>query len=119
MEHNSGPAGERYAARMLKKLGYKVIARNFRSRFGEIDIIAENRQYIIFVEVKTRKRDSMVSPLEAVTYSKQRKIILTAEAFLRSCPTNLQPRFDVAAVETEQGKIVGWELYENAFFVSF
>lgn len=115
MDHGSGKAGEEYVLRKLKHRGYRLVAQNFHSRFGEIDIIVKNRQYIVFVEVKTREKRSMVSPLEAVTPAKQKKIIFTAELFLTKYVTNLQPRFDVAAVETREGKIVGWEYYENAF----
>lgn len=117
MKVNTGKAGEDYAARQLKKMGYRIIDRNYHSRFGEIDIIAENGRYIVFIEVKTREAGSMVTPIEAVSWHKQQKIIITAQKYLASNPTELQPRLDVAALETKNGRIVGFEYLENAFTV--
>lgn len=111
----TGKAGEDYAAKKLEERGYTVLARNYHSRYGEIDIIAENGAYLVFVEVKARKAGSLAAPLEAVTPQKQRRIILTAQAYLAACPTGKQPRFDVAALTLEKGRVVGWEYIENAF----
>lgn len=115
MDPGTGKAGEAHIAKLLKKNGYRILEKNYHSRFGEIDIIGENGQYIVFVEVKTRERGSMVSPLEAITPAKQRRLILTAETYLGLHPSGLQPRFDAAAVYTENGRIVGEEYLENAF----
>lgn len=115
MDRGSGKAGEEYVCRLLKRRGYRILVQNYRCRFGEIDIIAEKRPYIVFVEVKTREKGSLASPWEAVTPEKQRKIIRTAEWYLSSHPIQLQPRFDVAAVETENGRMTGTEFLENAF----
>lgn len=95
---DEGRAGEDYTADLLATEGFRIVSRNFHSRFGEIDIIAENGQYIIFVEVKTRREGSISSPLEAVTSAKRRKIVRTAQAYLLKNPSGLQPRFDVCAV---------------------
>lgn len=95
---DEGRAGEDYTADLLATEGFRIVSRNFHSRFGEIDIIAENGQYIIFVEVKTRREGSISSPLEAVTSAKRRKIVRTAQAYLLENPSGLQPRFDVCAV---------------------
>ena len=92
--------GERYAAEYLLKKGYKIAARNFRSRFGEIDIVAENADFVAFVEVKTRSRDYISRPSEAVTAAKQRKIIKTAQFYLLRSEKELQPRFDVIEIVT-------------------
>ena len=94
----TGGMGERLTAEFLRKNGFSIIKRNYHCRYGEIDIIAENKEYIIFTEVKTRREDSLVSPVEAVDFRKQRRIILTAEDFLTKYETALQPRFDVAEV---------------------
>ena len=94
----TGGTGEYLTAEFLRKNGYTVVKRNYHCRYGEIDIIAENREYIILTEVKTRREDSLVSPAEAVDLHKQRRIILTAEDFLSKYETALQPRFDVAEV---------------------
>ena len=95
---DEGRAGEDYTADLLATEGFRIVSRNFHSRFGEIDIIAENGQYIIFVEVKTRREGSISSPLEAVTSAKRRKIVRTAQMYLLENPSGLQPRFDVCAV---------------------
>ncbi len=115
MSFDAGKAGEAHIAKLMKKKGYRILEKNYHSRFGEIDIIGENRQYIVFVEVKTRKQNSMVTPWEAITPAKQQRIILTAEAYLASHPTEAQPRFDAAAVYLDGEKILGEEYLENAF----
>ncbi len=94
----TGGMGESLTAEFLRKNGFVIVKRNYHCRYGEIDIIAENKEYIIFTEVKTRREDSLVSPAEAVDAHKQRRIILTAEDFLSKYETELQPRFDVAEV---------------------
>lgn len=112
---NTGRAGEDYAAEWLAFHGYSILARNYHSRFGEIDIIAKDSQYIVFVEVKTRERGAMVSAIQAVTKAKQQKIILTAQKFLQENPTALQPRFDLAAVDTLNYEPLGLQYYANVF----
>ncbi len=96
-----GAMGEVLAARFLRGKGYTLLASNYRCRQGEIDIIAADKQYIAFVEVKTRRSDSLYSPREAVTAQKQRRLIATAMLYLRANPTEKQPRFDVIEVVTE------------------
>ena len=96
----NGALGECYAAEYLLKKGYKIAARNFRSRFGEIDIIAENPDIVAFVEVKTRERHYISRPAEAVTLQKQQKIIKTAQFYLLQNDKGLQPRFDVIEIVT-------------------
>ena len=101
---SSGSAGEVLAARFLRDKGYEIAAVNFHSRFGEIDIIARNAHYIVFVEVKTRDGNSLYAPREAVTVSKQRKIIKTAALYLQTHASDLQPRFDVVEVYTQKAQ---------------
>lgn len=115
MSGGFGKAGEDHIAQWLEAQGYEIVARNFHSRFGEIDIIAKREPYIAFVEVKTRSRGSLVSPFEAITPAKRRKLLATAELFLQQHPTKLQPRFDAAAVHLREGRIVGEEYLENVF----
>ncbi|QAT49601.1 YraN family protein [Caproiciproducens sp. NJN-50] len=98
MNNGLGPLGETYAAEYLRKQGFQILERNYRSRFGEIDIIAENGQYIVFAEVKTRRASSLAEPEEAVTPGKQKKIAKTALLYLQKHPTRLQPRFDVIGI---------------------
>lgn len=93
-----GNSGEELAVRYLESLGYEIVARNFHSRYGEIDIIAKNAEYIAYVEVKTRSINSYGLPREAVTPQKQQKIIKTAYVFESQHPYELQPRFDVIEI---------------------
>ncbi len=115
----TGKSGEDKVASFLRKRGWTLIKRNYSCRFGEIDIIAQNSEYIIFVEVKTRGENSLFSPAEAVDARKQQRIMLTAQDFLSKRFTELQPRFDVAEVTVGQ-KPDGQQSYnlkyiENAF----
>lgn len=115
MDNSSGAVGEQYTAEYLVKNGFEILKRNFHSRFGEIDIIARNAQYLVFTEVKTRESGSLVGPFESITASKQRKIIKTAMFYLQANPTTLQPRFDAAGVATKGGVPVSIQYLENAF----
>lgn len=115
MPRGTGAMGEDYAAQWLQRHGFSIVARNYHSRYGEIDIIAEDGQYILFVEVKTRRDGSMVSPAEALTKKKQDKLLLTAQDYLMKSPSALQPRFDLAAVTTLNGQPLGLQYISNAF----
>lgn len=118
MSRSTGQLGEDYAASLLVQKGYQIVERNYYSRFGEIDIIAQNSKYIIFAEVKTRDENYQVSPLEAVTPGKQKKLYKTALLYLQSHPTGLQPRFDVIGLTTASDSfaVKSAEHIENAFF---
>ncbi len=106
-----GKKGEDLACEFLKKQGFRIIDRNFHSRYGEIDIIAENEQYIIFVEVKLRKStNSLVLAQESVDLSKQKKILKTACEYLQKNISEKQPRFDVIAINSNNINHI-----ENAF----
>lgn len=98
MRSNIGRKGESIAIEYLENNGYKIINRNYYSRFGEIDIIAKKENYIIFAEVKTRKINTNFNAFEAVDAIKQKKIIKTAMIYLKEKSLSLQPRFDVIAV---------------------
>lgn len=112
----TGRNGELFVSEFLRRNGYSVVKRNYRSRFGEIDIIAENSEYIIFTEVKTRRGNSLFAPAEAVNAAKRRRILLTAEDFLAKYETELQPRFDVAEVIVpENGGRYKLNYIKNAF----
>lgn len=113
-----GQWGEDRTAEWLQARGWRIVARNFRCRMGEIDLIAENGKYLAFVEVKLRKDGRYGAACEAVTLSKQRKLRVTAEFYLTRHPTALQPRFDVAEVYAPQGvRTENPDIYyiENAF----
>lgn len=113
-----GNIGEQMAADFLTAKGYTIIERNYHSRYGEIDIIARNREYIVFVEVKTRNEMSGYRPAEAVNKSKQKKFGRTALLYLAAYPQNLQPRMDVIEIILTRGtKALGSITHiENAFY---
>lgn len=98
-----GAWGETLAAQYLQKKKYTVLACGYRSRFGEIDLIVSNREYLAFVEVKLRKNDNFADAKEFVDYRKQNRIRTTAELYLSQNPTKLQPRFDVIEIYAPQG----------------
>lgn len=99
----AGAWGETQAAEYLRKKKYKLLAAGYRCRFGEIDLIAADRKYLIFVEVKTRKDGDFAMAREFVDAHKQARIRSTAEMYLAQNPTHLQPRFDVIEVYAPQG----------------
>ena len=111
-----GIKGERFTVRFLKKNKYKILLRNFTSHFGEIDIIAHDDKYIIFVEVKTRSGNIMLPPGSAVNYKKQKRIINTAQYFLRKYKTDLKIRFDIAEVTFDSKRKMKMNYIENAFY---
>ncbi len=98
-----GNWGEAQAAEYLRRKGYSIVTTNFRCRFGEIDLIARNRKFLVFVEVKLRKNASFAQAREFVDYKKQQRLRTTASLYLSRCPTTLQPRFDVIEVYAPQG----------------
>ena len=111
-----GKLGEELACEYLCNKNYTVVAAGWRSRFGEIDLIVENREYLVFVEVKLRKNAVFAYAREYVGKKKQSKIRATANLWLVSHPTRLQPRFDVIEIylpdETAKPEIIH---IENAF----
>ena len=113
-----GKKGEDLACKFLKKDKYKVLEKNFRARQGEIDIIAEDRNGVLcFVEVKARSRKDYGLPIEAVTHSKQKKLLATAFIYLETKKMQSKDmRFDIVSVDliTEDVQIM-----KNAFDVSY
>ena len=99
----SGAWGEALAAEFLRKKHFTIIAAGYRSRFGEIDLIAHNKQYLVFVEVKLRKNADFAAAREYVNRAKQDRIRITASIFLSQNPTKLQPRFDVVEIYAPDG----------------
>lgn len=120
-----GRLGEDAAAALYERAGYTVTARNHRESHNEIDLIAENRHSIVFIEVKTRtQKPGAISrygrPARAVDAGKRQRTVLAAEAYLRAHPTDKQPRIDVVEVYLEKradGSIAVLEVvpYRNAF----
>ena len=101
-----GEQGEEYAVELLKKKGYKIIERNFRTKFGEVDIVARLGDRLVFVEVKTRWSKKFGLPEEAVTPRKLAKIRRVAQYFLLSHPRLPQKaQIEVVAIEVNKGKV--------------
>jgi len=111
-----GAVGEKLAADFLKKRGYKIIQRNFRCREGEIDIIVQKDECLVFVEVRTKKNTAFGTPEESVTLSKREKLISLAETYLQACDkAPVSWRIDVVAVElTPDNRVSRLEHIENA-----
>ena len=120
----AGIYGEKKAAAHLKRNGYKIVKRNFSAYGKEIDIIAENKDFIVFCEVKARNTNDFLMkkygrPADAVNYYKQKNIISGAKIYLASNQTKKQIRFDVIEVYLSQdkNKLMLKEIHhmENAF----
>ena len=111
-----GKSGEDYACRELERRGYAVLARGYRTRYGEIDIIARDGPTIVFVEVKARTDDRYGGGAAAVTLHKQAKMTAVAEDYLARRRLHGVPcRFDVVAIGfSRDGKMLV-EVYQNAF----
>lgn len=115
-----GDFGESSACTYLKHRGYKILERNFRNRCGEIDIIAEKRGYVAFIEVKTRNSEDFGAPSEAVNAAKQHKIANTAMAYIMYRRLECDFRFDVIEVMYKKSVFGGFKTVkvnhiENAF----
>jgi putative endonuclease len=98
-----GAWGESLAGEYLRKKHYKIVAVNYRTRYGEIDLIVANKKFLVFVEVKLRKSASFARAAEFVDIRKQNKLKTTAELYLAQNPTQLQPRFDVVEIYAPEG----------------
>ena len=108
-----GRVGEKKAAKYLKRKGYKILETNFSIGIGEIDIIAQDKKTLVFIEVKTRSTDAFGRPSDAVDKLKRAKYVKVAQAYLikNYGKTDVLSRFDV--IEIENGQI---NHVENAFF---
>jgi putative endonuclease len=113
--HSLGEKGEEHAAALLKGKGYTIRHRNWVSGRRELDIVAENKDFIVFAEVKTRAPGFIVDPREAVSREKQRSIIYAAENYIRKYNINKESRFDVIIVISD-GKNFTAEHIEDAFY---
>ena len=103
MSRSEGVWGEALVADYLREKGYKLAAHSYRCRFGEIDIIASNRQYLVFCEVKLRKSADFAAAREFVDARKQQRLRTTALLYLSQHETPLQPRFDVIEIYAPAG----------------
>lgn len=106
-----GDLGEGYAVKLLKKEGYRILERNYRGRFGEIDIIAKDNDTLVFVEVKTRWSKKYGKPEEAVNKRKLKIIKKVGELYSLTHPTLPKKlRIEVVAIEVEMGKVTSVKL---------
>jgi putative endonuclease len=113
--HNLGQKGEDLAAEHLEKAGYRILRRNWKAGKLEIDIIAENKDFIVFAEVKTRSDDYQEHPLTAINREKQRSMILAADNYIRWNNIDKESRFDVIVViKTDEDFQI--DHIENAFY---
>ena len=110
-----GARGEEAATDDYRRRGYRIVARNWRCRLGELDLVAERRGVLVFCEVKSRGGAAFGGGYEAVTWRKRTKLRSLAEAFLQATGSRPQAiRFDVASVAFVRGRPVV-ELFEDAF----
>ena len=101
---NQGKAGEELAAQYLERNGLKILEHNFRFERGEIDLIAEEGEELVFVEVKARRSNAFGAPEEAVTEKKQEQVHAIAEGYLFIHDIDDRPcRFDIVAIEYQNG----------------
>ena len=114
---NLGDSGERVAALFLEQRGYKILARNFRSRLGEMDLIAEDADGLAFVEVRARRGSTAGAPEESLTPRKRVRLIAVAQAFLQEHPESAERawRIDLVAIELNRaGRIARIEVIKSA-----
>ncbi len=109
-----GLRGEETAIDTLKRKGYKIVERNYRTRLGEIDVIAEEGGYLVFVEVKKRNTPLFGEAVCSIDEKKKRHLVRTALFYLKThgCPSDRRVRFDVIGIDSEKIKLV-----KNAFLV--
>ena len=99
VRHTAGQQGEEFAAQHFERLGFEVLARNHRTRFGELDLVAYDGSTLVFVEVKTRRSDWYAAPEANVDLRKQRQIARAARAYRRALGLSGEPyRYDVVSV---------------------
>ncbi len=115
-----GNTGEEAAVKALKKHGYKIIERNYRTKMGEIDIIAKDGEYTVFVEVRLRKSNAFGTPADTIDKRKQQKIIKTAQMYaMKNDIYDTPMRFDAVLINAkiENNKLVddNIEIIKNAF----
>ncbi|MDZ4749471.1 MAG: YraN family protein [Saprospiraceae bacterium] len=116
IQQEHGKWGEEKAAAFLKGEGFEILARNWRYKRAEIDIVAKESGVLVFVEVKTRASTSFGRPEEMVDRRKRRLLIDAAMAYMRSIGYEWEIRFDILAIIGEPGGACDIRLYRDAFF---
>lgn len=110
-----GKIGEELAAKFLEKKGYEIHVRNWRFKKGELDIVAEKNNTMVFVEVKTRKSSYLAEPRITISMKKQKMLITTADIYLKLNKISKESQFDVITVIVG-GKENNYEHLEDAFY---
>ena len=107
-DHPSGVAAEELAARYLATQGLRVIARNYRCRFGEIDLIAKDGEALVFVEVRLRRSGRFGGALASITHAKQKKLTATARCYLSGLRDVPSCRFDAILLDALDARRIEW-----------
>ncbi|MFP5365084.1 MAG: YraN family protein [Thermoleophilia bacterium] len=119
LRHHLGRVGERLAREHLERMGYRVVAVNYRTRFGELDLVVCDDTWLVFVEVKTRRAGALESPLQAVSREKCGRVRRMAAAWLveaQDRPRSRELRFDVVGVTVDRdSRLVRLDHLEAAF----
>jgi putative endonuclease len=110
-----GAFGEQEAARYLRREGYMILAANYETYVGELDIVAQKGKCLCFVEVKTRTEGGINSPADAVDGRKRDNIRGSASAYMNACSLNMKYRFDIIEVFVRDEKVVKINHIKNAF----
>lgn len=115
-EHNDfGKEAENFAANYLQKLGYAIVARNYRYQKAELDLITRLGDLLVVVEVKARQHDTMVAPQSAVDRKKIQRIILATDDFLNTYPDDVEVRFDIISILKTPQQTLELTHIKNAF----
>lgn len=110
-----GRRGEELAARQLAAKGYEIVARNWRCKTGELDLVARDGECLVLVEVRTRRGRAMGSPEGSITATKQARLIALSEAYVQENGWDGDWRIDVVAIEMDgRGRLLRVDHYENA-----
>jgi putative endonuclease len=110
-----GKIGEEFAAKFLKEKGYQIHVRNWRFKKGELDIVTEKNNRMVFVEVKTRKSDFLAEPRLTISMKKQKMLITTADIYLKLNKISKESQFDIITVIVDASGNK-YEHLENAFY---
>lgn len=111
--NNTGAQAEQWAAQHLQRQGMKLVAQNYRGRFGEIDLIMQDDAVLVFIEVRLRRNADFGGAAASIDARKQQRIIRTAQQYLSSLARTPPCRFDVVLMDDALGQNVQW--LKNAF----
>lgn len=109
----NGAEAEQRAARFLQQQGLKLLAQNYRSRYGELDLIMQDRDILVFVEVRQRSNPHFGGAAGSIDHHKQQRLIRTAQCYLANLKPNPPCRFDAVLMDDAQGRNLQW--LKNAF----